>query len=110
MPVLRSGQSGGLEVLQLLRRSIAPPTAPCIVPALRGGEPGHSDRLLLVQEPDAAGKVFAAPALSSDRRHSGSRGSCRRRLLHPPPALLRRRASSASRKQRLERAPRSRRR
>src|SRR5258708_28175649 len=80
MPVLRSGQSGGLEVLQLLRRSVAPSTAPRIVPALRDREPGKSDRLLLVQRPAPGAQVFASPALPGDRRHGGSRGGGR-----PPP-------------------------
>src|SRR5258708_22762404 len=80
MPVLRSGQSGGLEVLQLLRRSVAPSTAPRIVPALRDREPGKSDRLLLVQRPAPGTQVFASPALPGDRRHGGSRAGW------PPPA------------------------
>src|SRR5258708_40308569 len=83
MPVLRSGQSGGLEVLQLLRRSVAPSTAPRIVPALRDREPGKSDRLLLVQRPAPGTQVFASPALPGDRRHGGSRGGV------PPPGTNR---------------------
>src|SRR5260370_36761326 len=72
MRVLRSGQSGGLEVLQLLRRSVAPSTAPRIVPALRDREPGKSDRLLLVQRPAPGTQVFASPALPGVRRHGDS--------------------------------------
>src|SRR5258708_40285408 len=85
MPVLRSGQSGGLEVLQLLRRSVAPSTAPRIVPALRDREPGKSDRLLLVQRPAPGTQVFASPALPGDRRHGGSRGGVPPPWPSPPP-------------------------
>src|SRR5882672_240478 len=53
MPILRARQPRGGEVLQCLRRSIAPSTAPCIVRALRDGESGSSDRLLLVPGPVA---------------------------------------------------------
>src|SRR5882672_10786652 len=116
MPILRARQPRGGEVLQRLRRSIAPSTAPCIVRALRDGESRSSDRLLLVPRPVAGAQrrarsrparrrslhVFASPALSSDRRNGGSRGACRRWLgacrrwlLHLPPTFARRRASGA---------------
>src|SRR6266481_949177 len=89
MPILRARQPRGGEVLQCLRRRIAPSTAPCIVRALRDGESRSSDRLLLVPRPVAGAQrrarsrlalrrslhVFASPALSSDRRNSGSRGA-----------------------------------
>ena len=122
MPILRARQPRGSEVLRCLRRSIAPSTAPCIVRALRDGESGSGDRLLLVPRPVAGAQdrparsrfarrrslpVFASPALSSDRRNSGSRGDCRRWLLHLPPTFARRRASAAGREQRSERARRS---
>jgi hypothetical protein len=128
MPILRARQPRGGEVLQRLRRSIAPSTAPCIVRALRDGESGSGDRLLLVPRPVAGAQrrarsrlarrrslhVFASRALSSDRRNSGSHGAfrrwlgaCRRWLLHLPPTFARRRASAAGREQRSERARRS---
>ena len=122
MPILRGRQPCGGEVLQCLRRSSAASSAPCIVPALRDGKSGNSDRLLLVPRPVAGAQdrrarsrfacrrslpVFASPALSSDRRNSGSRGDCRRWLLHLPPTFARRRASAAGREQRSERARRS---
>src|SRR5438034_10136179 len=89
MSVLRTRQSGGLEVLRLLRRSIGPPSASCILPALRDGEPGEGDALLLVRRPTVGAQVFASAALAGNRRHSGSRGGFRPWLLRPPPVLVR---------------------
>src|SRR5258706_16465939 len=90
---LRTGQPGRLEILRLLRRSPAPSGIPCIVPALRDGEPGKGDHLLLVPR-SSDGAQIVSPALSSGRRHGGSPGDRRPRLLHPPPTFARLRASA----------------
>src|SRR5258708_13834596 len=82
---LRTRQPGRLEVLRRLRWSTAPPGVPGIVPALRDGEPGKGDRLLLVPR-SVGGAQVVSPPLSGGRRHGGSRGDrCPSRLPPPPP-------------------------
>src|SRR5260221_5567069 len=83
---LRTRQPGRLEVLRRLRRSAAPSGVPRIVPALRDGEPGKGDRLLLVPR-SVGGAQAVSAALSSGRRHGGSRGGCPPLLPHPPPTF-----------------------
>src|SRR5258708_28281187 len=80
---LRTRQPGRLEVLRRLRWSTAPSGVPGIVPALRDGEPGKGDRLLLVPR-SVGGAQVVSPPLSGGRRHGGSpRHSCP--LLPPLP-------------------------
>src|SRR5260221_108578 len=83
---LRTRQPGRLEVLRRLRRSAAPSGVPRIVPALRDGEPGKGDRLLLVPR-SVGGAQAVSAALSSGRRHGGSRGGRRPLPPHPPPTF-----------------------
>lgn len=100
LPVLRTGQSGGREVLQRLRRRFAPGT----VPALRGGERCNGDRVLPVPRPasrarDGRARPSAAHcrsfqaiawcALSSHRRRRSSRGDRIAGLLRLPPNVAR---------------------
>src|SRR5258708_20116054 len=83
---LRTRQPGRLEVLRRLRWSTAPPGVPGIVPALRDGEPGKGDRLLLVPR-SVGGAQVVSPPLSGGRRHGGSRGHPRPFLPPPPPTF-----------------------
>src|SRR5256885_5667737 len=107
MPVLRTRQSGGLDILQCMWGSVGPPTVPCIVPALRDGEPGQGDGLLLVRGPAVGAQALASPALSSHRRRCRSRGGCRAWRLHIPPEIVRRCPSGAPRQRGPRRASRS---
>src|SRR5258706_11847780 len=86
MHELQTRQPGRREILRRLRRSTAPSGLPCIVCALRDGEPGKGDHLLLVPR-SVGGAQAVSPALSSGRRLGGSRGGRSPRLLPPPPTF-----------------------
>src|SRR5258707_10131651 len=90
---LRTREPGRLEILRRLRRSTAPSSLSCIVPALRDGEPGKGDHLLLVSG-SSGGAQIVPPALSSGGRHGGSRGDRCPPLLHLPSVFARLRASA----------------
>src|SRR5882724_9701385 len=85
---LQTRQPGRLEVLRRLRRSTEPSGVPCVVPALRDGEPGKGDRLLLVPR-SVGGAQAVSPALSGGRRHGGSRGDRCPWLLRLPSTFAR---------------------
>jgi hypothetical protein len=121
LPLLRASQPCGLEVLQCLRRNVAPSTERGFVLALRGGEPGDGERLslvpgsvastqrhgrlLLVAGPQSV-QVVASPAVPGDHRHRGSRGARPARVRRLLAASARRRTSAAGREQRNEQSSR----